>query len=165
MAGKRECVGVMPRSAEATRSNISLEAAALAVEAVEGRGMPQWQAGALAGISQPTVSAILAGNKRWGEACQGPVWNALRLEQKRAFQSASFELARKSLIQAEAKLENASYMQAVTGYAILRDKERLDAGEPTEIIGHIQDRRSVESLEALAEALGQALIARNSPID
>lgn len=142
-------------------TGISLEQAAIAIEAVEGRGLPQWKAAEIAGISQPSVSEILAGKYRWGEVAKGPVLNALRLEQKRAFQVASFELARKTLMHAEQVLPKASYLQAITGYGILRDKERLDAGEPTEIIGHVTDRRSVESVEALAAALSQVLIARN----
>ena len=139
---------------------ISLEQAAMAVEAVEGRGWTTRMAGAAAAFSSKSVSEILRGKGKWGELVDTPVFRQLRLEQKQIFQVASFELARQSLIHAEQALPKASYLQAVTGYAILRDKERLDAGEPTEIVGHIADRRSIESIESLAAALGQALIAR-----
>ena len=42
-------------------------------------------------------------------------------------------------------------------YGILRDKERLDAGEPTEIIA-LHTRQEIEGLEALAAVLGQTLL-------
>ena len=108
---------------------ITLEQAATVVEAVNGLGYSQLKAGELAGISQPSVSAILNGRYRWGEIAEGPVFNELRLRQKKAFQVATFDLARKALDRAETALPKASFLQAVTGYAILRDKERLDAGE------------------------------------
>ena len=44
-------------------------------------------------------------------------------------------------------------------YGILRQNERLDAGEPTEVV-RITDRKTLESIEALSAALGEALMAR-----
>ena len=70
-------------------------------------------------------------------------------------------LARDSLIQAQASLPKASYLQAVTGYAILRDKERLDAGEPTEYIA-IRTKIEVEGLDRLCEALTRSLLPEKS---
>ena len=49
-------------------------------------------------------------------------------------------------------------------YGILRDKERLDAGEPTEIVA-LHTRQEVEGLDAFAAILGQALLDRAKEID
>ena len=112
---------------------ISLEQAARATELVEGLGYTYQQAGAIAGISEHSVGDILNHSYRWGEYCETPVFAELRRQQKKAFQVALFDLTRKSLIQAERMLPKASYYQAVTGAAILMDKERLYAGEPNDI--------------------------------
>jgi hypothetical protein len=49
-------------------------------------------------------------------------------------QAASIKLSQKALQQIEDKIDQASAPQAAMVYGILRDKERLDAGEPTEIL-------------------------------
>jgi hypothetical protein len=49
-------------------------------------------------------------------------------------------------------------------YGILRDKERLDAGEPTEIVASYT-RNEIMGLDKLAAALGQALLASSKEID
>lgn len=139
------------------RPAVTLEQAARAVEAVKGLGYSQKKAAALAGISQSTVSVILSGNYRWGEVANGPVFNELRLYQKKAFQVATFELAKQALEQVEKTLPKASFLQAVTGYGILRDKERLDAGEPTEIHVSLNLNHSL-ALDKLIELLGYRLI-------
>ena len=136
---------------------ISIAQAGIDVEAVEGRGLLQREAAKLAGISKQSVSEILARKFRWGEYVDKPLFSALRSEQKRAFQVATFELARQSLIRAEESLPKASYLQAVTGYAILRDKERLDAGEPTEIVASVTFE-VIADLDKLAARLAQTLI-------
>jgi hypothetical protein len=70
---------------------------------------------------------------------------------------ATFELARKALIQAESALPKASFLQAVTGYGILRDKERLDAGEPTEHVAVI-----VKAGDDLAERLAARVLQKRA---
>ena len=137
---------------------ITFEQAAKAIVAVEEFGYSQKTAAELADISRPSVSDILNGKYRWGELLESPVFNKLRLAQKRAFQVATFELSRKSLIQADSALPKASYLQAVTGYAILRDKERLDAGEPTEISMSYQVTE-FRGIDQLAEALARSLVS------
>ena len=140
---------------------ITLEKAAMAVEAVEGLGYSQRNAAQLTGVSQPSISAILSDKHRWGEMLDGPVFNQLRLQQKKSFQVASFELGRKALIRAEKSLDKASFLQSVTGYAILRDKERLDAGEPTEITATLNLNATV-NLDKLCDALSHALVDSNT---
>lgn len=49
-------------------------------------------------------------------------------------------------------------------YGILRDKERLDAGEPTEITASFT-RHEVSGVDALAQALSTALLERQADID
>jgi hypothetical protein len=49
-------------------------------------------------------------------------------------------------------------------YAILRDKERLDAGEPTEITVSYT-RHEIEGIDALAAALSQTLLTLEKQID
>ncbi len=117
---------------------------------------------ALTGINARTVWGILNNEASWGEIKETPVFKHNRLKQKEALETASRMLAGKCLIEVEKKIDKVSAYQAVGMYGILRQNERLDAGEPTGIVGHAMDRKSVESLEALASALSQTLIARQS---
>jgi len=114
---------------------------------------------ALTGLNARTVWGILNNEASWGEIKEGPVFKQNRLRQKEALESSTRLLAAKCLVQVENKIDQVSAYQAVGMYGILRQNERLDAGEPTEVIS-ITDRRTVESLDALAAALSQTLIAR-----
>ena len=49
-------------------------------------------------------------------------------------------------------------------YGILRDKERLDAGEPTEITMSYT-RQEISGVDALAQALSTALLQKQAVID
>ena len=49
-------------------------------------------------------------------------------------------------------------------YGILRDKERLDAGEPTEIVAS-HSRVDISGLDKLAAALGETLLQSGNEID
>ena len=79
-------------------------------------------------------------------------------------QAASTKLAQKALQQVEDKLDKASASQAAIIYAIMRDKERLDAGEPTEITVSYT-RHEVSGLDVLAQALSTALLQKQAEID
>ena len=79
-------------------------------------------------------------------------------------QAASINLSQKALQQIENRIDKASAPQAAMVYGILRDKERLDAGEPTEIIA-LHTRQEIEGLDALAAILGQTLLQRGREID
>jgi hypothetical protein len=68
------------------------------------------------------------------------------------------------LQQIENRIDHASAPQAAMFYSILRDKERLDAGEPTEIVA-LHTRQENEGLETLAAVLGQTLLQRAKEID
>jgi hypothetical protein len=54
--------------------------------------------------------------------------------------------------------------QAAMVYEILRDKERLDAGEPTEIVAR-HTRVDIAGVDKLAVALGQTLPQSGNEID
>jgi hypothetical protein len=75
-------------------------------------------------------------------------------------QAASISLSQKALQQ----IENPSAPQAAMVYGILRDKERLDAGEPTEITASYT-RHEVAGMDALAAVLGQTLLERAKEIN
>ena len=79
-------------------------------------------------------------------------------------QAASISLSQKALQQIENRIDKASAPQAAMVYGILRDKERLDAGEPTEIVAQLT-RHEFEGLDALAVVLGQTLLDRAKEID
>jgi hypothetical protein len=49
-------------------------------------------------------------------------------------------------------------------YVILRDKERLDAGEPTEIVASLT-RQEVAGIDKLGAALSQTLLLSGKEID
>ena len=67
-------------------------------------------------------------------------------------------LAAKCLVEVENKIGDVSAYQAVGMYGILRQNERPDAGEPTEI--HVNINASV-SIDDLLDKLGHRLIEVN----
>lgn len=113
-------------------------------------------AGAI-GLPEGTVDDIVNGRHAWGKMLQNPVFNEYRVQQKRLMQTASVELAKKALKQVELRLPQASAAQAVMIYGVLRDKERLDAGEPTEIIA-TYNVHAVQGLDRLARLLSHSLL-------
>ena len=78
-------------------------------------------------------------------------------------QTASIELAKKALRQIEDKLPDASAAQSAVIYGILRDKERLDAGEATENVVHIHKYEDLKKLDELAERLSRSLLVNEKP--
>ena len=114
-----------------------------------------------------TVGDIIAGRHNWSNLVSDPEFAKYRKEQKRAMQVSSIELAKKALAQTEAGLTKSSAAQAAVIYAIMRDKERLDAGEPTEIRETVL-RADIERLDELADKLSRSLKAERDakePID
>jgi len=61
-------------------------------------------------------------------------------------------------------MDSASYAQLVCGAAIMTDKARLLAGEPTEIHANL-NLHAVAMLDKLASMLGQSLIDEQKTID
>lgn len=137
-----------------------LPKAALALELREKVGMSESEISEQTGIPKATVHNILSGEHGWDKIANTPVVRQHRAQQNAALEQAARTLAAQSFIRASEALPEASYYQAVIGGATLIDKYRLLAGEPTDVVLHVTDRRSVESVEALAAALSQVLISR-----
>ena len=117
------------------------------------------------GLPVRTVDDIINGRNGWGEIiANNEAFRKYRTDAKRKMQAASTKLAQKALQQVEDKLDKASASQAAIIYAIMRDKERLDAGEPTEI-AVTYTRHEVSGLDALAQALSTALMQKQAEID
>ena len=119
-----------------------------------------YQSGQIAdavGLPQQTVGDIIAGRSGWEQRLKGEAFQAWRLEQKKIMQAGSVELAKKALKQIEAKLPLASAAQSAVIYGVLRDKERLDAGESTENVAHIH-RHKIEAMDELGRKLMASLI-------
>ena len=72
-------------------------------------------------------------------------------------QAASINLSQKALQQIENRLDKASAPQAAMVYGVLRDKERLDAGEPNEIHA-TYSAVEIRGLDSLAASLSQTLL-------
>lgn len=140
-----------------------LHIAAQAVELVEA-GYSQNKASQMVGLNRTTVREIIHGVNSWGEIAQTTRWQQIRQEQKKALESASRTLASKLLVHAEANYDKMSAYQAVGMYGILRQHERLDAGEPTQISANL-DVHVLESGDKLAALLANALTAKSKSID
>jgi len=112
------------------------------------------------GVGERTVNHIVNGAHGWGELLSNdPRFAQYRREMKRTLQAGSLELAKKALGQLESKLSLASAAQAAVIYGVLRDKERLDAGEPNELHAiTVQTREQALATDALAEALRRRLV-------
>lgn len=117
------------------------------------------------GLPVRTVDDIINGRNGWREIiANDQAFKQYRTQAKRQMQAASINLSQKALQQIENRIDKASAPQAAMVYGILRDKERLDAGEPTEIIA-LHTRQEIDGLDALAAILGQTLLQRGKEID
>ena len=130
---------------------------AATARAMSEMGFQTGQIAEAIGLAEGTVDDIVNGRHGWGQMINEPVFNEYRVRQKRIMQTASIELAKKALGQIENKLPQASAAQAAVIYGIMRDKERLDAGESTENIA-VLSRHDVEDLDRLAKALAHSLL-------
>jgi hypothetical protein len=111
------------------------------------------------------VDDIINGRNGWGRIiANDQAFKQYRSDAKRKMQAASVQLSKKALRQIENKIDKASAPQAAMVYGILRDKERLDAGEPTEIVASYT-RNEIMGLDKLAAALGQSLLQSKAEID
>jgi hypothetical protein len=79
-------------------------------------------------------------------------------------EQANRTLAAKALNAAAGKIDKASFYQLIYGAAIMTDKARLLAGEPTEIHATL-DLNTVVALDKLAGMLAQSLIDDPNTID
>jgi hypothetical protein len=141
------------------RKRIPLAKAANAL-AYSDLGYPNNQIAQLANISETSVREILNQHGRWGVNLKGvdrAVLARLRQEQNAVLEQAWRTGAAQAMARAFTpdKMEKASFLQLTTGACQAIDKSLLLSGAPTQIVGHIEDRRSIESLEALATALSQ----------
>ena len=117
------------------------------------------------GLPARTVDDIINGRNGWGEIIRNDqAFKQYRSDAKRKMQAASIKLSQKALQQIENRIDKASAPQAAMVYGILRDKERLDAGEPTEIVA-THSRVDIGGLDKLAAALGQTLLQSGKEID
>lgn len=149
----------MPRG---KRTSISAAAHAKALADIGYQGT---QIADATGLPVRTVADIINARNGWGEIiANDQAFKQYRTQAKRQMQAASINLSQKALQQIENRIDKASAPQAAMVYGILRDKERLDAGEPTEIIV-THSRADVEGLDALAEILGQTLLQSAKQID
>ena len=127
------------------------------IKAMSDLGFSPGQISGATAINLDTVKHILNGSHGWREIYDDEVFAEYRLKQKRVMQAASTELSKKALSQIESKLGDASSLQAATVYGILRDKERLDAGEATQNIA-LHSKTDIEKLDELAHILSGSLV-------
>ena len=149
----------MPRG-----SRTPIHAAAQA-KALADTGYTSGQIARATGLPKSTVADIIAGKGAWGEITQSDQrFMSYRMEAKRQLQISGIELSKKALQQVEDKLPSASAAQAAVIYGVMRDKERLDAGEATQNIS-IHTREEILALDELAASLSRALLKRQTESD
>jgi hypothetical protein len=135
--------------------------AATALELREKLGHSERQIATEVGLPASTIHTILSKAHGWDQIADEPVFRQHRAQQNRALEQAARSMAAKAMERAEGKIDEAGFYHLTLGAGIMIDKARLLAGESTENIAlQINDRRAVESLEALAAALSQSLITR-----
>jgi hypothetical protein len=117
------------------------------------------------GLPVRTVDDIINGRNGWGEIiANDQAFKQYRSDAKRKMQAASINLSQKALQQIENRIDKASAPQAAMVYGILRDKERLDAGEPTEITA-VYSHARIQGLDKLSQLLSQTLLPSGNLID
>jgi hypothetical protein len=128
------------------------------IKAMADLGFSRSQISEQSAVHADTCDSIIRGEHGWAEIYDDEVFAEYRISQKRAMQAASTELAKKALVQVEAKLGDSSSLQAATIYGILRDKERLDAGEATANVSVKYSKSEMEDLDQLAKTLAGSLV-------
>jgi hypothetical protein len=134
----------------------ALPLAAAALEFMEA-GHTAPQVADMLKLTVETVTNIFHGRHGWDRLHNDPEFLKYRQVAKRQMQAATSEIAKSALLQIARKLPQASAASATYVYGILRDKERLDAGEATQHIA-IVTRHEIANLDKLAEILAQSLL-------
>ena len=117
------------------------------------------------GLPARTVDDIINGRNGWREIiANDQAFKQYRTDAKRKMQAASIKLSQKALQQIENRIDKASAPQAAMVYGILRDKERLDAGEPTEITA-VYSHAQIQGLDKLSQLLSSTLLPSGNMID
>ena len=106
----------------------------------------------MTGVAERTVYDLLGGERKY---LQEPVTAALRKGIKERLQARSLDLSDRCLNQVEDTLQWTSARDAAVVYGILRDHERLDAGEPTLIAEHL-NIHTMGNLDSLLDKFRQA---------
>ena len=138
----------------ATRRRTDLRTAALVMELGKTEGRSTRDVSKLTGVPRTTVENILNGAHGWDQVAQSDAFKWHRQEQNRALEQANRTMAAEALKKAWGKMDNASFYQLVTGAAIMTDKARLLAGEPTENVAHLH-LHQFEVMESLSAKLKQ----------
>ena len=107
-------------------------------------------------MPRTTVYQILRGEDNY---VRGPVLVQARAEVKELLQARSLDLAYRAQDQIELALPEAGAKDAAIVMGILRDHERLDAGEATANI-EIHHKVEVEALEDLGDRLAKSLLRK-----
>jgi hypothetical protein len=148
----------------ARRRRTDLRTAALVMELGETEGRSKREISAMTGVPASTVETILKRAHGWDEIAEGDLFKRHRVEQNKALEQANRTLAKKSLEMAEQKMNRASYSQLVFGAAIMTDKARLLAGEPTEIHASV-NLHAIQDLDRIGKLIGQVLLDDEKVID
>ena len=138
----------------ATRRRTDLPTAALVMELGKTEGRSTRDVSKLTGVRRTTVENILNGAHGWDQVAQSDAFKWHRQEQNRALEQANRTMAAEALKKAWGKMDKASFYQLVTGAAIMTDKARLLAGEPTENLAHLH-LHDFDALESLRDKLNQ----------
>src|SRR5687768_11976351 len=102
------------------------------------------------------VDDIITGRNGWREIiANAQAFKQYRTQAKRQIAGALNYLSQKALQQIENRNREGECATSHDGLYPLRDKERLDAGEPTVAL---HTRQEIEGLDALAAVLGQTLL-------
>ncbi len=111
------------------------------------------------GIPPRTIYDIVNMKGPWAEiVTNNEVFREYRDQVKKQLQTGSLELAKKAQNQIDVKLPDASAAQAAVIYGILRDKERMDAGEAVENIAIVTKKDIIDEEQVLSRVA--ALVAR-----
>jgi len=119
--------------------------------------LPQAQIKREVHCSQQTIERVM-NDPVWQERLKDDkMFTEHRKTLKRNMQAQALVVANQALQQIEIALPYSSAPQAAIVFGILRDKERLDAGESTENISHVY-KYDLKKLDKLAENLSKSLM-------
>lgn len=124
------------------------------VVALREAGKTQQEIAEATGTPQQTVSDILASKGRWADVHKKTWLDTYRNAEKKKLQVVSLELSKLALEALANKIPNAAASQLAVVYGILRDKERLDAGESSKNI----DIHATIEADALTKILDKLLV-------
>ena len=144
-----------------------LEKAVAATVLHEELGCSSREIGRRLDMAEATVRDIFSGKNGWDQIHSLPWFKEYREIQKQTIHASILELQKSALVQIAKGMEKSSAAQATYTFGVLYDKQKLSAGEATEIVEVITREKwekQTDELVMLYAEIGRRRLAENEVV-